>query len=122
MRVSQHSEASQSVRDGEQDASARVARMRATLLGGRGPGASTQEIADHTRDRTWLDAVPAPVEPALVARQDRRARAGEPVTRRRARADIQHGRRGAALAGAVAALLTHWLVHWLTRSRTSPPR
>ncbi|MDQ2813121.1 MAG: hypothetical protein M3Z75_14915 [Actinomycetota bacterium] len=120
--MSQHSEVSQDVREGEHDASARVARMRAALLGGRGPGASAQEIAEHTRDRTLLGAVPAPTERALVARQAGRLRAGEPITKRSARISIRHDRRRAALSGAAAALLTRWLVHRLIRSRTSPPR
>lgn len=114
--MSRHSEASQSAREDEHDASARVARMRATLLGGRGPGASPQEIAEHTRDRTQLGTVPAPVERALVARQGRRVRAGEPITKRSAQAGIRRSRRRAALAGAASALLTRWLIHRLVRS------
>src|SRR6476469_3166966 len=35
---------------------ARLVELRATLLGGRGPGASTEEVTEHTRDRSWLGA------------------------------------------------------------------
>ena len=52
-----------------QDASARVEQLRGALLTGRGPGASEKEIAEHTRDRPRLGAVPPPAERALVARQ-----------------------------------------------------
>jgi hypothetical protein len=110
------------VPDGDHDASARVARLRAALLTGRGPGASTQEIAEHTRDRPLLGAVPAPAERALVARQAARLRAGEPITKGSARAAIRRGRRRAALAGAAAALFTRWLVRRMIRSRASRPR
>lgn len=120
--MSQHSQASQTARDDGHDASARVAQLRAALLTGRGPGASDQEIAEHTRDRPLLGAVPAPVERALAARQAARLRAGEPVTGASARAAIRRGRRRAALSGAAAALLTRWLVHRLIRSRTSRTR
>jgi hypothetical protein len=114
---------SQARRDAEGDtASARVAQLRAALLTGRGPGASPREIAEHTRDRPLLGAVPAPVERALVARQGARLRAGDPVTDRSARAGVRRGRRRAALAGAATALLARWLVHRLIRPRTPPPR
>lgn len=42
----------------------RVAELRAALLEGRGPGASDQEVARHTRDNPWLSAKPAPMEHA----------------------------------------------------------
>jgi aldose 1-epimerase len=42
----------------------RVAELRAALLAGRGPGASAQEVARHTRDNPWLTAAPAPAERA----------------------------------------------------------
>lgn len=45
----------------------RLAELSATLLGGRGPGASDEEVTDHTRNRPWLGAVPAPVERALLS-------------------------------------------------------
>jgi len=114
--VNQRSETSQG---GREDASARVARLRAALLTGRGPGASDQEIAEHARDRALLGAVPAPIERALVARQGGRWRAGEPITERSARIGFRRGRRRAALAGAGAALLIRWLVHRLIRSRAA---
>ena len=118
--MSQHNEASPAVQDGEHNASARVAQLRTALLTGRGPGASAQEIAEHTRDRTLLGAVPAATERALVARQGRRLRAGDPIAKPSARAAIRHGQRRAALIGAAAALLTRWLLYRLIRSRTSP--
>ena len=62
---------------------ARLVELRATLLGGRGPGASTEEVTEHTRDRSWLGAVPAPVESALVQRQTEQVRAGEPIVNHR---------------------------------------
>lgn len=119
--MSQDSAAGQAPRDDGHDASARIAQLRAALLTGRGPGATAQEIARHTRDRALLGAVPAPVERALVTRQGHRSRAGEPITKRSARTGIRHARRRAALAGAAAALLTRWLVHRLIRSRSSLP-
>jgi hypothetical protein len=42
----------------------RIKRLRATLLAGRGPGASRAEVREHTRDRPLLRAVPAMGEPA----------------------------------------------------------
>ncbi len=119
--MSQHNEASHAARDNGPEASARLAYLRAALLTGRGPGASAQEIAEHTRDRALLGAVPAPVERALAARQNRRMRAGEPVTTRRAQVGVRRGQLRAALVGAAAALFTRWLAHRLIRSRTSPP-
>ncbi len=40
----------------------RLTDLRATLLGGRGPGASSEEVTEHTRNRPWLGAVPALVD------------------------------------------------------------
>ena len=119
--MSQHKEASHAAPDNAPDAPARLACLRAALLTGRGPDASAQEIAEHTRDRTLLGAVPAPAELALAGRQNRRMRAGEPVTTRRAQAGVRRGQLQAALAGAAGALFTRWLAHRLIRSRTSPP-
>ena len=97
-----------------QNASARVAQLRGALLTGRGPGATEKEIAEHTRDRPLLGAVPPPVERALVTRQGGHSRAGEPITdAQRPQPGVRHDRRQAALAGAAAALLTRWLVLWL---------
>jgi len=112
--VNQQRETSEGARE---DASARVAQLRAALLTGRGPGAPDHEIAEHTRDRALLGAVPAPIERALVARQGGRWRAGQPITERNARIGSRRGRCQAALAGAAAALLIRWLVHRLIRSR-----
>ena len=100
-----------------QDASARVKQLRGALLTGRGPGASEKEIAEHTRDRPLLGAVPAPVERALVARQAGHLRAGDPVTSRIARRRARQGKRRAALAGAGAALLARSAVAWFVRAR-----
>lgn len=100
-----------------QNASARVEQLRGALLTGRGPGASEKEIAEHTRDRPLLGAVPPPVERALVARQAGHLRAGEPVTSRIARRQARQGKRQAALAGAATALLTRSAVVWFVRTR-----
>ena len=116
--MKQHSETSQGARE---DASARVPQLRAALLTGRGPGAPAQEIAQHTRDRSLLGAVPAPIERALVTRQGDHWRAGEPITKRSARTGFRRSRRQAALAGAAAALLIRWLVPRLIRARASRP-
>ncbi len=100
-----------------QNASARVEQLRAALLTGRGPGASEKEIAEHTRDRPLLGAVPPPVERALTSRQADYLRAGEPVTSRFARRQARQGKRRAALAGAAAAMLTRSAVAWFVRAR-----
>lgn len=105
-----------------QNPSALVQQLREALLTGRGPGASQQEIAGHTRDRPWLGAVPPPVERALVARQAGHLRAGDPVTSRIARRQARQGKRRAALAGAGAALLTRSAVAWFVRARRPRPR
>ena len=83
---------------------ARLVELRATLLGGRGPGASTEEVTEHTRDRSWLGAVPAPVERALVHRQTEQVRAGEPIVNHRVLAEERSRTVRAAALGAVAAL------------------
>lgn len=111
--MTQQSETSEGARE---DASARVAQLRAALLTGRGPGAPDREIAEHTRDRALLGVVPAQIERALVARQGGRWRAGQPITERSARIGFRRGRCQAALAGAAAALLIRWLVHRLIPS------
>lgn len=103
--------------DPDPDASARVAHLRAALLTGRGPGASAREIAEHTRERPLLGAVPAPVERALAARQANRLRAGAPIAGRTARRAAQRSRRRATLAGAATALLARSLVARHLRSR-----
>ena len=101
----------------EHDPSARVAALRAAVLAGRGPGASEQEIADHTRDRPWLGAVPAPLERALVARQADRVRAVEPIASHRARSQARYVTCRAALVGAAAALLIRSIGSRLVRAR-----
>ena len=83
---------------------ARLVELRATLLGGRGPGASTEEVTEHTRDRSWLGAVPAPVESALVHRQTEQVRAGEPIVNHRVLAKERSRTVRAAALGAAAAL------------------
>lgn len=47
-----------------------------SVAGGR--AASNEEITEHTCDRFWLGAVPAPVERALVERQAKHALALAP--------------------------------------------
>lgn len=106
----------------EHEPSARIAQLRATLLTGRGPGASEQEISEHTRNRPALGAVPAPVERALVARQAGHPGAGEPITTHRARSQAGRRRRRAALVGAAAALLARSIGMRLIRSRRPPRR
>ncbi len=92
----------------------RVAELRATLLGGRGQGASDAEVTEHTRNRPWLGAVPAPVERALVERQTEHLRAGAPIVDSRMRRERQRSDRRrswrAALLGATLALATRALV------------
>ncbi len=61
-----------------------LAELRATLLGGRGPGASNEEVTEHTRDPPWLGAVPAPVERALVARRGEHRQGAAPELNDRA--------------------------------------
>ncbi|MEP7162089.1 MAG: hypothetical protein ABI746_13470 [Dermatophilaceae bacterium] len=101
----------------------RLAGLRETLLGGRGPGASAEEVAGHTRDRPWLTARPAPAERALVdgirlhhlgsgePTVNRRVREGEP--RRVSRAVFVRG----AAVGAAAALVLRTITVRLTRAR-----
>jgi|KBSMisStaDraftv2_1062788.scaffolds.fasta_scaffold1366096_1 hypothetical protein len=89
----------------------RLAELRATLLGGRGPGASDEEVTDHTRNRPWLGAVPAPVERALVQRQTEQVRAGEPIVNHRVlRKERSRTVRAAALGAAAALVIRAVLV------------
>lgn len=53
-----------------------LAHLRTVLLAGRGPGASAQEVAAHTRDRRWLGELPASRELERVAHQAMLARTG----------------------------------------------
>jgi len=89
----------------------RLVELRATLLGGRGPGASDEEVTDHTRNRPWLGAVPAPVERALVQRQTEQVRAGEPIVNHRVlRKERSRTVRAAALGAAAALVIRAVLV------------
>lgn len=47
--------------DVESQISEHITRLRVTLLSGRGPGATADEVAEHTRDRPLLRAVPCAV-------------------------------------------------------------
>lgn len=96
---------------------ARLVELRATLLGGRGPGATTQEVADHTRNRPWLGAVPAPIERALVQRQTEHVRAGEPIVNHRVLQEERSRSIRAAALGAVAALVIRAVMKRRVRSR-----
>ncbi len=53
---------------------ARINALRDRLLGGRGPGASSEELATNMRDRVMLGAIPAMVEREMVARRTEVAR------------------------------------------------
>jgi len=44
-----------------------IRRLREELLAGRGPGASTQEVALHTRERAAIGLVPTVLEGELVS-------------------------------------------------------
>lgn len=48
--------------------------LRDGVLGGRGPGASADELAAHQRDRDLLGALPCASERAIVAVQTAAAR------------------------------------------------
>lgn len=53
---------------------ARIAALRRQVLGGRGPGASSEELSVHMHERVMLGAVPAILERELVAQQTALAR------------------------------------------------
>jgi hypothetical protein len=95
----------------------RLVELRATLLGGRGPGASEEEVTDHTRNRSWLGAVPAPVERALVERQTQHVRAGAPIVNRRVLRQERSRSLRAALIGAVVALAGRAIAVRFSRTR-----
>ncbi|HEY5222400.1 MAG TPA: hypothetical protein VIJ18_05025 [Microbacteriaceae bacterium] len=57
-----------------------LAQLRFDLLAGRGPGASEQEIAAHTRDCRWLGGLPTTEELDQVAHQAMLARIGATFT------------------------------------------
>ncbi len=98
-----------------------LADLRATLLGGRGPGASSEEVAEPTRNWPWLGAVPALVERALVARQIERLRAGAPIVSRRGRRERRARSWRAVLLGATVALTARALMSRLAASRGQYP-
>ncbi|OFE15058.1 hypothetical protein BA895_07990 [Humibacillus sp. DSM 29435] len=95
----------------------RLAELRATLLGGRGPGASDEEVSDHTRNRPWLGSVSAPVERALVQRQTEDVRAGEPVVNDSVLREGRSRSVRAALLGAAVALSIRAVVVRRVRAR-----
>lgn len=100
----------------------RLHTLRATLLGGRGPGASTTEVTEHTRDRPLLGAVPASVERALAARQSEYIRAGTPVVNPRVRqAGERHSWR-LIMLGAVLALAVRGAAVRFARRRQTGKR
>lgn len=67
-----------------------IERLRANLLGGRGPGAGPEELAAHQRDRERLGALPPATERAIVAVQNMAARGRPP---QRVRTALQRLRR-----------------------------
>lgn len=103
---------------GDSSPGSRLATLRDTLLDGRGPGASDEEVARHTRNRPWLGAVPAPVERALVQRQADQLRAGEPIVNGRVLRRERSRSLRAAILGAVVALS----VRAITARRDRPRR
>jgi hypothetical protein len=117
--IDESTERSRGVSRDEQEPAERIAQLHRALLAGRGPGACEQEIAEHTRERPWLGAVPAPVERALVGRQAARLRAGEPIATSRARRQAGRRTRRSAGIGAVTALLARSIIVRLVRSRRS---
>jgi len=68
-----------------------IARLRAGVLGGRGPGADEAELLAHQGDRALLGALPCATERAIVALQTRAARGC--ATLRELRAEAQRIRR-----------------------------
>ncbi|HET7387674.1 MAG TPA: hypothetical protein VFJ19_13535 [Nocardioidaceae bacterium] len=63
-----------------------IDRLRATLMGGRGPGATATELAEHQHARTVVGAVPVTLERERVSLGARAARGdtGADTTARRA--------------------------------------
>jgi hypothetical protein len=59
---------------GPDEARAEVTRLRAGVLGGRGPGASRSEFLQHTRARSAVGGVPVPERRDAVARAAAAAR------------------------------------------------
>lgn len=98
-----------------------VAHLRASLLKGRGPGASEREIAANTRDRPSCDVIaisrtrdsgPLALNPTCTG-----AAVGSPDAAPRPRPSDRLGRQGAAVLGAAAALLVQSIGIRLVRNR-----
>jgi hypothetical protein len=110
---------------GEQDPQAEIVGLRRRLLAGRGRGATEQEIADHTRDRPMLRAVPASAEDARGAREGGYRRTRPPLlpfpgpSRSSARSSASPCY--AAVLGAAVALLVRTMVS-RALNRRSPVR
>lgn len=98
----------------------RLAQLRTSLLSGRGPGASEQEIAEHTRNRPMLGSVPASVERAVASGQTDHLRAGAPVTPARARARTPGRTFRGAVIGATAVIVVRSIGGRLTRPSRQP--
>lgn len=104
------------------DVEQELARLRAGLLAGRGPGASEEEILRHTRDRPALGAVPPAAERAVTAGQASLARAGAPPAAA-GRTSAHLRARWRVVAGTAAAtLLLRSAIHRLLDSRRRPDR
>ncbi|MGI8683346.1 MAG: hypothetical protein ACR2JO_14720 [Mycobacteriales bacterium] len=88
-----------------------VARLRARLLGGRGPDASSSEIERHTRARPELAGLPAAQHLEGVARQAALARGDRAAIA----ADIAASREELALGVAALRELIHG--RWATARR-----
>lgn len=95
-----------------------LARMRAALLDGRGPGATAGEISRHTRDRQWLGKLPTPVALESVADQAHQARTEMEFSSSRSLEHLGGLSIAIAAAGGLA-LLANWLLR-KTRSRRRP--
>lgn len=98
------------------EAQRRVTRLRHDLLGGRGPGATTAEVARRTRDRGNLGGVRTCVELEIVHNQNQRSRGG-------GQGLVQPGGPAAATAfkpvllGAVGALVIRSILSSWVRAR-----
>lgn len=98
----------------------RLVQLRTSLLSGRGPGASEQEIAEHTRNRPMLGSVPAAVERAAAAGQTDHLRAGAPVTPAPERGRTPGSTLRGAVIGATAAFVVRSIGGRLVRSPRRP--
>ncbi|MEO6955130.1 MAG: hypothetical protein ABI137_00170 [Antricoccus sp.] len=61
------------------EAQARIAKLQKGLLGGRGPGATSEELAPFMLDRVMLAATPTMLERELVAQRTELARGPQHV-------------------------------------------